>query len=226
VTFLGGFSDNSGGTHSATWTIDRMTLQAAVNESTGEVSATQSFSVPGVYMVKLTVTDGCGGTDSTSVVDALDAMIVIYDPNAGYVTGGGWFNSPEGAYTPNTALTGKASFGFVSKYEPGATVPTGQTEFQFRVANFNFHSSIYEWLVVAGARAQYKGSGQVNGAGDFGFLLTAIDGAISGGGGADKFRIKIWNKISGLVVYDNQLGVLDGADPVTTLGGGSIVIHK
>ena len=28
------------------------------------------------------------------------------------------------------------------------------------------------------------------------------------------------------VVYDNQLGANDNADPMTALGGGSIVVHK
>jgi hypothetical protein len=41
--------------------------------------------------------------------------VVIYDPSAGFVTGGGWFISPEGAYSQNTTLTGKANFGFISK---------------------------------------------------------------------------------------------------------------
>jgi len=30
---------------------------------------------------------------------------------------------------------------------------------------------------------------------------------------------------TGTIVYDNQLGVSDGGDPTTTIGGGSIVIH-
>ena len=153
-------------------------------------------------------------------------LIVFYDPSGGFVTGGGWINSPAGAHTLNPALTGKATFGFVSKYQKGATVPSGNTEFQFNVANFNFKSTSYDWLVIAGARAQYKGSGKVNGLGDYGFILTATDGQISGGGGVDKFRIKIWDKMTGTVVYDNQLGAGDDADPTTALGGGSIVIHK
>ena len=82
----------------------------------------------------------------------------MFDPEGGFVTGGGWINSPEGAYTADPTLTGKANFGFVSKYKKGATTPTGETEFQFRVADLNFHSDIYQWLVVAGARAQYKGT--------------------------------------------------------------------
>ncbi|MCZ7570216.1 MAG: hypothetical protein M5U01_16745 [Ardenticatenaceae bacterium] len=76
------------------------------------------------------------------------------------------------------------------------------------------------------ARAQYKGSGTINGAGDFGFMLTAIDGQIKGGGGSDKFRIKIWDKNNeDTIVYDNQMGADDGADPTTVIGGGGIVIH-
>ena len=121
-------------------------------------------------------------------------------------------------------MTGKASFGFVSKYLPGATVPTGQTEFQFKAGGLNFHSSLYEWLVVAGARAQFKGVGTINGGGNYGFLLTAIDGALPGGNGVDRFRIKITGP--GGIVYDNQPGAGDNDDPNTALGGGNIVIHK
>jgi len=75
---------------------------------------------------------------------------------------------------------------------------------------------------VAGTKAQYKGSGTVNGAGNFGFLLTAIDGSKV----PDTFRIKIWNISTGSVVYDNQMGANDGADPTTAVAGGSIVVHK
>ena len=124
-------------------------------------------------------------------------------------------------------MTGKANFGFVSKYQKGATVPTGETEFQFKVANLNFHSTSYDWLVISGAKAQYKGLGTINGTGNYGFMLTAIDGQINGGGGTDKFRIKIWDKNNGdAVVYDNMLGAADSDNPTTVLGGGSIVIHK
>ena len=48
---------------------------------------------------------------------------------------------------------------------------------------------------------------------------------MNGGGGSDKFRIKIWDRGTGDVVYDNQLGDSDDADLTTKLAGGSIVIH-
>ena len=106
-------------------------------------------------------------------------------------------------------------------------MPTGQTEFQLKVANLNFHSTACQWLVVAGPKAQYKGWGTINGGGNDGFMLTAIDGQVAGGGGVDKFRIMIWDKNNGDgIVYDNQLNAVDDADPTTGPGGGSIVIQK
>src|SRR4029079_11474277 len=128
---------------------------------------------------------------------------------AGFVTGGGWIDSPTGAYTANPALTGKANFGFVAKYLPGNNVPTGDTEFQFKVADFNFKSTSYEWLVVSGAKARYRGVGTVNGVPGYEFELTAWDGQAPGGGGVDRFRIKIWSGNPGNVIYDNLMGAPD-----------------
>ena len=103
-------------------------------------------------------------------------------------------------------MIGKATFGFVSKYQKGAvTVPTGQTQFEFNAADFTFHSTAYDWLVIARGTVS-KGSGMVNGQGDYGFLLTAIDGQVTGGGGVDKLRLKVWDKATSAIVYDNQLG--------------------
>jgi hypothetical protein len=122
-------------------------------------------------------------------------------------------------------LTGKAHFGFVSRYQKGNSVPDGQAQFRFHAAGMTFESTSYDWLVVAGARAQFKGQGTINGGGDYGFLLSAVDGQVNGGGGVDKFRIKIWDRASGNVVYDNQTGAAEGAEATTAIQGGSIVIH-
>ena len=80
------------------------------------------------------------------------------------------------------------------------------------------------WL-VAGARAKYKGRGAIDGMGDYGFMLTLNDGAQPGGGAVDRFRIKIWDHVSGVIVYDNETGSDDESDPTTALGGGNIRIH-
>jgi FtsP/CotA-like multicopper oxidase with cupredoxin domain len=186
-----------------------------------EYSANHTFSQAGVYTVTTTVAKN-GFSDSDSV------MIVVYDPSAGFVTGGGTIDSPAGAYIADPTLTGLANFGFVSRYKKGQNVPDGQTEFKLHFADFDFHSTTYQWLVVAGTKAQYKGSGTVNGVGNFGFLLTAVDGQLNNTG-VDKFRIKIWDIDDGdAVVYDNGLGASDDIDSASPqpISSGTIVIHK
>jgi len=155
-------------------------------------------------------------------------MIVIYDPNGGFVTGGGWIMSPKVDALPKyMSVIGKANFGFVSKYKAGANTPTGETEFQFQEGNLNFHSSTYSWLVVSGSMAQYKGTGTINGAGTYNFLLTARDGDIAGPGFVDGIRMKITDSAGSVVYYDNKAGSDDTMTSGNTqnLNGGSIVIH-
>lgn len=238
VEFTGSFTPTGNeGQYSAQWTLS----SAAIPETTVDgtiaglnVTANIQFPTPGVYLVTLTVCDPTGTVGEADLVENdLLAYVVIYDPDGGFVTGGGWINSPAGAFHRDleefAGVTGKATFGFVAKYLKGAKVPTGNTEFQFKAGNLNFKSNAYQWLVVAGARAQYKGWGTINNLGEYAFILTAIDGALLGGNSADRFRIKIWDEDSGTVVYDNQAGAADTADLTTDgtlLGGGSIVIHK
>jgi len=131
--------------------------------------------------------------------------------NAGFVTGGGWMYSPAGAYTLDRSLEGKATFGFVSQYLKDAKVPRGSTKFQFHAAGFTFKSTGYDWLVVGGSQAQYKGSGTVNGEGDYGFMLTAKDGA------PDTLRLEVWDKATDATIYDNG--------SLQPLERGSIMIH-
>jgi hypothetical protein len=214
-------------THTCTvnWDDGGGELSGTVTETDGNgtCTASRTFLAAGVYQVTITVTDKDNGTTTYTF-----QYVVIYDPSAGFVTGGGWINSPAGAYVPNTSLTGKATFGFVSRYRKGANVPEGNTEFQFHAAGMNFKSSSYQWLVVSGPKAQFKGVGTINGQGNYGFLLTATDGQMPGGGGLDKFRIKIWDIGSGVVVYDNVPSASDDIDAANpqVISGGSIVIHS
>jgi hypothetical protein len=201
---------------------DNATSSSTLSGSSA-ASVSHTYTAAGVYTLVAQLTD-----QQARRTQFAYRYVVVYDPNGAFVTGGGWVNSPPGAYTADPSLTGKAIFGFVSKYLKGATVPTGNTEFQFKTGNLDFNSTAYQWLVVSGPNAQYKGSGRINGAGNYGFLLTATDGQISGGGGVDKFRIKIWDNTTGAIVYDNDSGASDdlaSANP-QAIAGGSIVIQK
>ena len=216
------FTDpDTGDTHTAVWDWgDGETSDGAVDQTNDSVTGSHTYTLPGVYTVTLTVTDDEGDSG-----ESVFKYVVVYDPDGGFVTGGGWIESPEGAYAPDPLLTGKASFGFVSKYQQGAGVPTGQTQFRFRVADLTFHSDTYEWLVVAGHQAKFKGDGAINGEGNYGFMITAVDEALTPSTAVDLFRIKIWDKETDDVVYDNQMGDPEDSEPTTEIGGGSIVIH-
>jgi hypothetical protein len=208
-------------THTALWNWgDSSTSAGTVTETNGSgtVTGSHTYTVDGVYTVTLTVTNNLGGSGQS-----VFQYVVIYNPSAGFVTGGGWITSPTGAYAANPNLTGQANFGLNAKYKSGATVPTGNTDFQFPAANLTFQSTSYDWLVITTNQAQYQGSGTINGAGNYGFLVTALDG---GGHGADLFRLKIWDKNhNNAVVYDTQPGAATTAAPTTALGGGRIQVH-
>jgi PKD repeat protein len=188
----------------------------------GSVSGNHSYMEAGVYTVTLTVTDDDGDSG-----ESVFQFVVVYDPEGGFVTGGGWIDSPEGAYAADPLLTGKATFGFVSKYKKGADVPSGQTQFQFKVADLNFHSDTYQWLVVAGPQTKFKGTGTINGTGNYGFMLSAVDEKLTPNTDVDMFRIKIWDIDDGDdLVYDNEIGIGEDIEASTEIGGGSIVIHN
>ena len=180
----------------------------AVAATGGACASAHAYPDPGVYTIVTTVTDDDGATA------AAEAMVVVYDPSGGFVTGGGWIDSPAGAYAPDPEATGRANFGFVSKYKKGTTVPTGNTTFRFRNGSFSFKSDSYDWLVVTGSDfAKFKGTGSANGVGGHQFQIWAGDGS------PDTFRLKVWTVAadgSEVVVYDNG---------TTTLGGGNITVH-
>lgn len=193
----------------------------ASDEAFDEVSedVQRSFDAPeaGIYTLCVRGTDALSNVDNPQNPQCI--MLVVYDPSAGFVTGGGWINSPAGAYIADETMIGKANFGFVSKYKKGATVPTGSTEFQFKAGDLNFHSSSFEFLVITngGTNAKFKGYGSINGelapnGMEYRFMIWAKDDS------PDAFRIKIWYEGAGEeVVYDNGV-----QQPI---GGGSIVVH-
>jgi hypothetical protein len=145
---------------------------------------------------------------------------------SGLIAGTGWFDSPVGAYVANPSFKGRAVFRLWARYEQGAEAPAGVTVFRLLPGKLTFRSAAYEWLLMDEYQAAYQGVGRINGAGDYGFLISAIDGALAPGGGPDRLRIRIWDRSNGdALVYDNQLACGDlgeTSEPCNSLGGGNI----
>lgn len=194
---------------------DRMAMGArdgAFDETAEEVFATTSFSAPGLVVFCV---EGIDGT--LNVTERCLIPVSVYDPVGGFVTGSGLIKSPAGAYKPDPNVVGMAQFAFVSRYTSGITEFTGNAQFRFRAGDLDFHSTVYDWLVVTGSDyARFKGSGTINGmGGDYRFMVWAGDNS------PDTFRIRIWEEDEGTGVetvrYDN------GSEQA--IAAGQIIVH-
>ncbi|MBI1782772.1 MAG: T9SS type A sorting domain-containing protein [Sphingobacteriales bacterium] len=229
VNFAGTFWDKPGNTHTASWLIDGTSVAGTVTAEpsglkNGTATGSYKFGAAGVYKLQMNIKDQTSAVSYVNTRGDLEAIVVIYDPNGGYAYGGGYFNSPTGALKSNASATGKVSYGFNSNYFKGATNPKGETQMQFQIGNLEFNALNFDYLAISGAKAQYKGSGKITGdQAGYNFIMTVIDGQLAGGGGVDKIRLKIFTK-SGTVIYDNQPGASDAADPTTAVGSGSTVV--
>jgi hypothetical protein len=229
VNFSGTFWDKPGNKHTGKWLIDGSALATAtitepVGNQNGRSTGSYKFNTPGVYKLQMNITDQTGATSYANTNGDLEAIVVIYDPNGGYTYGGGWYQSQAGAVVSNPASTGKASYGFTVNYYKNATNPKGESQFEFKVGTFEFNALNFDYLSIQGARAQFRGTGKITG-GQSGvaFIMTVIDGELDGTG-IDKVRMKIFNKTTNAVYYDNQPGASDAASPVVPVGTNSTVV--
>lgn len=228
VNFTASFTDDTNDAHQIIWRFISApqpgpATVAVASATPGPVTTTHTFTEPGVYIIALHVLDKDFLSDIATTVDGVQAIVVIYDPNGGSVSGGGWIDSPPGAFVADPTASGRANFAFRSRYQTGTNVPAGNAEFLFTPGGLKFRSTSYDWLVVSGRHALCKGTGTINGSGDYHFMLTSIDGDQPNGEGVDRLRIRIWSDSNG-VIYDNQPNAPEIAAPTTALSG-SIAIH-
>jgi predicted extracellular nuclease len=205
VTVSAAFSDPGVlDTHTAVWDWgDGSTSDGTVDETNGSGSAagSHSYAAPGVYAITLVIIDKDGASAQAVLQD-----VVIYDPKGGFVTAGGWINTPEG----------RAYFVVVAQYVRNASVPSGHTLYFVSPHGLRFLSARYDWMIIdkSAKTAQVKGVGYAEGTGKVQFMIWAAQGR------PDTFRIKIWtvDEAGEHVVYDNG-----SPQP---LAGGSVTIHK
>jgi hypothetical protein len=229
VNFSGEFWDKPNNRHTSKWLInDNNSVKGSVTEPTaaknGKATGSYKFTTTGVYKLQMNLTDQNGVTSYSNVNGDIDEIVVIYDPNGGYAYGGGWFNSAANALTADKTAAGKVSYGFSVNYYKGATLPKGETRFEFKLGNIQYDALNFDYLAISGYKAVFAGSGKISGGqSGINFTMYVIDGALDGTG-IDKVRIKIYNKNTGYVYYDNEPGSSDSADPVTPVGINSTVV--
>jgi len=217
-------------THTCTINWDDGTTETFAQE--GTCDRTHTYTAPGVYTINVTVTDDDQRTASAS------GIVVVFDPGAGFVTGGGYINSPPGAYTPDTTVAGKAHFVMQASYPDGTSTPTGNVSVFLQDIKLRMDATSLDWLVVSpDGEAAVTGSGTMGGQ-DVRFILYGYQGCGSSSGtgcqpGSDAFRAVIWPASQGVTptapfIYDNVPGAdLELADATPQpLDGGNIQIHS
>jgi probable HAF family extracellular repeat protein len=126
----------------------------------------------------LTVTQATAISQGGAILAYADSKLVLLKPSGERSANAALsFASPPGAYRAYPGLTGRAKFSSRIRSEGVGQQPTGQTRFHVARAGLRFESTGYDWLNVQASRAQYQGSGTLNGASGYQFRVTLIDGA-------------------------------------------------
>jgi hypothetical protein len=152
-------------------------------------------------------------------------LIAWFDVAAGFATGDLTLPSPAGAYVADEDLEGTALLNLNTKYKKNGTVPEGATTFSFLAAGLEFTSTSYDWLVISGNLVQLRASGTINGTGNYQILVTARDNGNSSPK-TDAVRIRIVDASGGSIIYDNQPGAPETAEPAILITGGNLVVHN
>jgi probable HAF family extracellular repeat protein len=168
------------------------------------------YTTAGVYAARVTVWDEDGGASTP----AFYRYVVVYDPDGPFTTGSGFVALDQGSRKSHITIT--------AKFLPGRpSTPNGSAKFWIPGGSVDFESTAIEMLVASATRAQFWGTGLLNGA-PAQFRITAVDADDSET--PDAFRIELWR--SGTLVFDTQPGAAQDASITTRLAGGHIQVHR
>jgi len=206
--------------HSARWTWgDDRVSSGRVDEiaGSGSVSGTHAYLGPGLYTIRLEVSDEDGGAGSSL------AQVPIHDPAADRASGEVRFDSPMGAYARNPAFSDQAELALSVQYGPGAidgTRPYGSVTFELLGGGMRFEGQQIDWLVVAKRRVWLAAKGTVNGVGRYSIAADLdLDPA------PGRVRVRVWDRENDeTMLYDSQPGAELDAAPTTPLTKGHVVI--
>ena len=214
VTSTAGFTElDPSDAHTATWNWGDGTTSAGTvttpSGGLGTIAGSHAYAAAGIYTVTVTITDS-GGLASSSTFKTVN----VVNPLGGGETGLGQFASQAGAYTRNPTLAGSVTLTQLSaKFATDGTMNNATNTFRinYTPASLSMTSTKMLWMVRTATKSWLKGEGNVitgTTSEPVGYLLSVVDSTTS----ADKVRLKIWNKATGVVIYDNQPGAPDEAD--------------
>jgi hypothetical protein len=183
-----------------------------VTESGGAGTCTGSFTfaVAGSYAIGVSVIDNLGGTGS----DGVDITVSPTGsaPPAGRLHGEGGIHAVRGTYPARTRLAGKIDFGF-SVRTVGADRRKSSVRVNLKGLGRMLKADGLTSFSVAGAEAELRGIGRIDGRGRYPFLISVVDGDQPGGDGIDRIRIVIW--ADGGILVDTEPQAADPAAAAT-----------
>jgi CSLREA domain-containing protein len=193
------------------------------NVSGPSLTALHSYSAANTYSIAVKVSRG------TSFGTSTFSPVVVFNTGAGSMNADGWFNSPLGAFPADPSFAGKVFVESNVRYDQGSPLPAGT--FKVRLPGTTLVGTSFAWLsisgsTISGSKLQLSGTGTINGADSYMFLLSGIDGKLDGKKLPDRVRIKIWDPVTGRIVYDSQMDAPNNASAVVALGGGTINIKR
>lgn len=196
---------------------------------------THTFDRAGMFTIRTTVTDDDGGSGSA------DVMVVVYDPDGGWGTVDGSYDSPAGALPGSPAAVGAGWLHLTGRYYPqNKNTPHGAARNWLPVDPYRFDiTGTLEWLVVtpdgkiaAKATGTLAGSSERYGIVSYGY--ESCTGATRPGAcqdGPDRVRTVVWplskgSYPTGDVFYDSRASAgydVDVADPLPMRTGATLI---
>ena len=189
-------------------------LPVGLTTGAGVYAGDCTYTGAGVYAVRATVSDEDGGTSAP----AFFRYVVVFDPGAGFATGNGFYEVPA-------QRKQKVHFSFDARFSAGESAPNGTATLRLPGGDLDFQSAAIEMLVISGNRAQFWGTGTLNGT-PARFRITVVDGQGNGKVSTpDGIRVELWNAAGTTVLYDTQPGAAQDAPVTTPTDGGNIRIR-
>ncbi|GAB3195244.1 hypothetical protein GCM10027293_05070 [Pontibacter aydingkolensis] len=211
-----------GADHGVRWTWGDGSLPtiAYTAHGTSRITGEHTYQKAGIYTIGLDFEESCLKPTTTDY----SQQMVIYDPEAGYVTGNGELAAP--ANFSNKKLTYSFSVRYPNQH---SRQPVGSLHVMLGDMG-NMVSKTLDWLVIDGNRAAIQGTAAIKGKGNYRFVATLMDGGSAGPNDAgDGMRLQVWDSNAhGKLIFDNHSagsGKLDLMQHLPAIEKGQIIIN-